>query len=172
MASTSVINTKFATNRVKAHYAHVGLYDVADLQLWVARKRFGQRVDQVSHARLITGGTNSTSTADKDRFMCYWFHTPNTGSGPVQGYPIEWEEGHLLIRLDPNWDYHKQAFISNTSERKLEKNIDQQFAAGKRIYQSYLDLKPGFPLSYHMIGPRAADSIFYVERHEAFEALR
>ena len=42
----------------------------------------GQAI-RTSHARLITGAENATSTVWKDRFLCYWFYTPNTGEDPL-----------------------------------------------------------------------------------------
>lgn len=165
----AVINKRYCTDKLTIKYAHVGLLDVSDQRIWIARKRIGQNPIQTSHARLITGGTNNSGTADKDRFVCIWFHTPNTGEGYVHGYPIEWTEGHLLVRMDPNWNYQTQQFIPNSETRKIEKNIDNQFAWAKRVFQQYVALNPHFPLSWHMIGPRAADSMFYVERVEAAE---
>ena len=141
--------------------------DVADASLWVAKKRWGVSPVQVSHARLLQGGTQNTSTADKDRFICYWYHTPNSGEGYVHGYPIEWDEAHLLIRLDPNWNYLKQSFIPSSDTRKVEANIERQFNWGRQIFDQYAAVKRKFPISYHMVGPRAADSMFYVRRVEA-----
>lgn len=161
------INRRFCTDQINVSYAHVGLYDVSDRTLWIARKRWGSLPPvRVSHAKLLQGGTQDTSTADKDKFVCYWFHTPGTGEGFVHGYPIEWEEGHLLIRLDPNWNYVTRTFIPNTDTAKIEKNVDQQFKWGQRIFDAYVKEKPKFAISWHMIGPRAADSMFYIERKE------
>jgi len=84
----------------------------------------------------------------------------------VHGYPIEWDEGHLLIRLDPNWSYHAQKFIPSTDTAKIERNIEQQYEVGKRIFEAYCVKKPKHPLSWHMIGPRPADSMFYIQRVE------
>ncbi len=167
MSTDKAINKRYSTNRLRADYAHVGLMDVVDRSMWIARKRFGTAPVRVSHARLLVGGTNDTSTADKDRFLCYWYHTPGTGSGYVHGYPIEWEEGHLLIRLDPNWDYQNKAFIPNTESRKVEHNIEKQYEWGRQIFEAYASKAPGFPLSWHMVGPRAADSMFYIQRVES-----
>jgi len=160
------INKQYCTDRLRADYAHVGLYDATDSKLWIARKRWGTTPVNVSHAKLLKGGGQDTSTAEKDRFVCYWFHTPGTGEGYVHGYPIEWDEGHVLIRLDPNWNYATQTFIPNSDARKVERNIETQYAWGQKIYESYLKKKITFPLSWHMVGPRAADSMFYIERHE------
>ncbi len=158
------IDPKYCTDKVHVTYAHVGLYDAPNRRTWIARKRFGVTPVRVSHARLLRGGTQDTSTADKDRFVCFWFHTPGSGHGYVHGYPIEWDEGHLLIRLDPNWDYLNRKFIPNTDPARTQRNIDQQFDWGKRIFEAYLAAKPRFPLSWHMIGPRPADSMFYIQR--------
>ena len=164
MSSNARINPSHCTDHVRADYAHVGLYDVAERRLWIARKRWGVTPIRVSHAKLLITGSQDASTADKDRFLCYWYHTPGTGSGFVHGYPIEWDEGHLLIRLDPNWNYATQQFIPNSDTAKVEKNIEQQYAWGRRIFETYASKAPRFPLSWHMIGPRAADSMFYVQR--------
>ncbi|NJL30413.1 MAG: hypothetical protein HC898_01605 [Phycisphaerales bacterium] len=91
---------------------------------------------------------------------------PDTGSGYVHGYPIEWEEGHLLVRLDPNWNYQRRLFIPGSDNLAVEANIEQQYAWARQVYESYLALKPKFPISWHMIGPRPADSMFYVQRTE------
>ena len=166
MSASKTINTQFCTNKVRVDYAHVGLFDVQDRQAWIAKKKWGTVPIRVSHAKLLVGGSQDSSTAEKDRFICYWYHTPNTGEGFVHGYPIEWEEAHLLVRLDPNWNYLTREFIPNTEVRKVEKNIDQQYAWGRQIFASYAECKPKFPMSWHMIGPRAADSMFYIERVE------
>ncbi|MEM6333528.1 MAG: hypothetical protein AAF823_09350 [Planctomycetota bacterium] len=161
------INKQHCTNRLRVDYAHVGLYDVADRSLWIARKRWGVTPVRVSHAKLLVGGTQDTSTAEKDRFICYWYHTPGTGEGYVHGYPIEWDEAHLLVRLDPNWNYQTQAFIPSTDAARVEHNIEQQYKWGRSIFEAYASRNPGFPISWHMVGPRAADSMFYVQRVEA-----
>ncbi len=166
MSSEKKINPRYCTNQIRVDYAHVGLMDAQDGSIWIARKRFGSIPVRVSHARLLVGGTHDTSTADKDRFVCFWFHTPGTGEGYVHGYPIEWEEGHLLVRLDPNWDYLNRAFISSADTARVERNIEQQYTWARRIFRAYLAARPPFPVSWHMVGPRAADSMFYIERVE------
>ncbi len=160
------ISRQYCTGKLRCDYAHVGLHDVEAGRLWIAKKRFGVSPIRVSHARLLSDGSSSTSTADKDRYQCYWFHTPGTGSGYVQGYPIEWNEGHLLIRLDPSWNYATRQLIPATDTAKIERNIEQQYQWGQKMFKTYLDLKPKFPFSWHMIGPRARDSMFYIERQE------
>ena len=166
MTTDRRINKQYCTSTVRVDYAHVGLYDVQERCLWIAKKRWGVVPVRVSHARLLIGGTQDTSTAEKDRYLCYWYHTPNTGEGYVHGYPIEWEEAHLLVRLDPNWSYTTNKFIPSTDTARVEKNVEQQYAWGRRIFESYLSKKPKFPLSWHMIGPRATDSMFYIQRVE------
>jgi hypothetical protein len=161
------INPKYATEKLRCDVAHAGLFDVRERKLWIAKKRLGSVPLNVAHARMLHGGSSTTSVADKDRFLCYWFHTPHTGEGLVHGYPIEWEEGHLMVRLDPNWNYARQELIRSTETAKIEHNIDQQFHWGQMIFETYVALKPKFPLSWHMIGPRPADSMFYVQRVEA-----
>lgn len=160
------INTKYCTNQVRVDYAHVGLFDVTERACWVARKRWGISPLRVSHAKLLIGGGQDTSTAEKDRYICYWFNTPNTGDGYVHGYPIDWTEAHLLIRLDPQWNHARGEFIPSHDTHRIDRNVDQQFACGQRIFDLYLSQKPPFPLSWHMIGPRPADSMFYVQRAE------
>lgn len=166
MSSERRINKTYCTDKISVDYAHVGLYDALERRIWIARKRWGVVPVRVSHARLLVGGTQDTSTADKDRFLCYWFHTPNTGEGYVQGYPIEWEEGHILVRMDPNWNYLTNEFIPSTDTAKVEHNIEQQYQWGKKVFESYAVRKPRFPLSWHLIGPRPTDSLFYIQRVE------
>ena len=167
--SSRSINRKHCTDKLTCGYAHVGLYDVQDRRAWIARDRWGSPASGVSHARLLKGGTNASSTAEKDRFLCYWFHTPGAGQGPVQGYPIDWSEGHLMVRLEPNWSYSKLELIPATQTRRIEKNIEKQYRIGELLFEAYTELGPPFPLSWHMVGPRPADSMFYVERREAPE---
>ena len=159
------VNRRFSTDKIQVSYAHVGLFDVDQQKLWIAKMRtWGTIPIRVSHARLLARGTHEASTADKDRFLCTWFHTPGTGQGHVHGYPIEWDEGHLLIRLDPNWNYLTRSFIASTETAKIERNIEQQYEWGQKIFATYLALNPPFPICWHMIGPRATDSMFYIER--------
>ena len=158
------VNRRYTTDRVKATYAHVGLYDVAEHKIWIAKNRRDMPAVRVSHARLLIGGTQDTSTGDKDRFLCYWFHTPGTGQGYVHGYPIEWDEGHLMIRLDPNWDYAACKFVASTDTARIKRNLDQQYLWGEKIFQTYMDARPKFPMSWHLVGPRPTDSMFYIKR--------
>ncbi len=163
----TAVNKRYATKKLRIDYAHVGLMDVADRTLWIARRRMGSHPARVSHARMIVGGSDTTGAERKDRFFCYWFHTPGSGDGPVHGYPIEWNEGHLMVRLDPNWDYRGQKLLRPVDSTRIERNIDQQFAWGRFIFEAYLAAEPGFPLSWHLIGPRPVDSMFHIQRVES-----
>ena len=97
-------------------------------KIWVAKRLGGQAI-RTSHARLITGGSdNTTSTAWKDRFICFWFYTPRSGEGYIHGYPIDWDEAHLLVRIDPNWDYDRQRLIPPELEDQVNANLERQFA--------------------------------------------
>ena len=165
-AAQRSINRRYTTDLLSLDYPHVGLYDVSERKLWIARRRWGIAPVHISHARLLRGGTQQTSTADKDRFLCYWYHTPGSGEGHVHGYPIEWDEGHLLVRLDPNWNYRSQRFIPGTDTARIEANIEQQYRWGRRIFEAYVAQNPPHPLSWHLIGPRPADSLFYIARIE------
>ena len=160
------IHRTYCTRKLSTAYPHVGLYDVAARTPWIAKRRWGMDPAKVSHARMLKGGSAATSTADKDRFVCFWFHTPDSGEGAVHGYPIEWDEAHLLIRLDPNWNYRTAAFVPNTDVRRVEKNTDAQFDWGEAIFDAYVAAGLTHPTSLHMVGPRAADSMFYVRRVE------
>ncbi|MEE9405300.1 MAG: hypothetical protein V3V20_10425 [Algisphaera sp.] len=166
MAAARSINKTYCSAKISTAYAHVGLFDVESSSLWIAKKRWGMDPSKISHARMLKGGSTAGGVADKDRFICFWFHTPNSGEGPVHGYPIEWDEAHLLIRLDPNWSYSTQTFIPNTDTRRVEKNTDQQFAWGEKIFDAYLKAGLKHATSWHMVGPRAADSMFYLRRVE------
>ena len=171
------INKSFATQKLSSAYPHVGLYDVGERELWIAKKKLGQDPSKVAHAKLLSAGGGNMANAEKDRFLCFWFHHPDsaptqalgsvaTASMAVHGYPIEWHEAHLLVRLDPTWDIANQCLIKSTDTRKIDRNIDQQYAWGEQIFNHYRQLKNEHPLSWHLVGPRAKDSLFYVERVE------
>jgi hypothetical protein len=160
------VSTKVCTDKFSGKYPHVGIYDCRERKVWVCKPLAGQAI-RTSHARLITGADNATSTVWKDRFLCFWFYTPNTGEGYIQGYPIEWEEAHLLVRIDPNWDYDRQRMILPELTDQVNENLDRQFKHGDRIFEFYRTLKLKYPFSLHFTGQRAADSLFYVKRVEA-----
>ena len=160
------VSTKLCTNRFSGKYPHVGLYDCRHRKVWVCKPLAGQAI-RTSHARLITGADNATSTIWKDRFLCFWFYTPNTGEGYIHGYPIEWNEAHLLVRIDPHWDYDRQRVIQPDLSDQVNENLERQFKHGERIFEFYRNAKLKYPLSLHFMGQRAADSLFYVKRIEA-----
>lgn len=159
------VSAKLCTDRFNGKYPHVGLYDCRERKVWVAKPLSGQAI-RTSHARLITGADNATSTVFKDRFMCFWFYTPNTGSGYIHGYPVDWEEAHLLVRIDPHWDYDRQRLIPDELADQIEENLERQSKHGERILQFFIDSKLRYPFSLHLVGARAADSRFYVRRHD------
>src|SRR5438045_8161760 len=104
------VSTKLCTDSFNGKARDVGLYDTRVRKVWVCKPLSGQAI-RTSHARLITGADNATSTVWKDRFICYWFYTPRTGEGLINGYPIDWEEGQLLVRIDAQWDYDRHRLI-------------------------------------------------------------
>ena len=80
--------------------------------------------------RLITGVNNATSTVWKDRFLCFWFYTPRSGEGYILGYPIDWEEAHLLVRIDRQWDYDRLRVIPPELTDQIEENLARQLRHG------------------------------------------
>jgi hypothetical protein len=159
------VSTKLCTDRFSGKYPHVGLFDCRERKVWVSKPLAGQAI-RTSHARLITGADNATSTVWKDRFLCFWFYTPNTGEGYIHGYPIEWDEAHLLVRIDPNWDYDRQRMIPPELSDQVNENLNRQFKHGERIFDFYKNAKLKYPMRVHFMGQRAADSLFYVRRVE------
>ena len=159
------VSTKFCTDKFNGKYPHVGLYDCRERKVWVAKPMNGQAI-RTSHARLITGADNATSTVWKDRFLCFWFYTPGSGEGYIQGYPIDWEEGHLLVRIDPNWDYDRQRLIPPELSDQTNANLERQFKHGEKIFDFFKLTKLSYPISLHFMGQRATDSLFYVKRVE------
>jgi len=160
------VSRKFCTEKFTGKYPHVGLFDCRDRKVWVAKPLSGQAI-RTSHARLITGSENAVSTVWKDRFICFWCYTPGTGEGYIHGYPIDWDEAHLLVRIDPNWDYDRQRFIPSEMEDHVNNSLERQFKHGETILSFYRDSKLAYPLSLHYIGQRATESQFYVKRLEA-----
>ena len=159
------VSTKLCTDSFNGKYPHVGLYDTRERKIWVCKPLHGQAI-RTSHARLITGADNATSTVWKDRFICYWFYTPRTGEGLINGYPIDWEEGQLLVRIDPNWDYDRQRLIPPEVEDQVNENLERQFKHGEKIFDFFCKSRVSYPFSLHFMGPRATDSLFYVKRFE------
>jgi hypothetical protein len=159
------VSTKFCTGKFNGKYPHVGLYDCREKKVWVCKPLNGQAI-RTSHARLITGAENAVSTVWKDRFLCYWFYTPRTGEGYILGYPIDWEEAHLLIRIDPQWDYDRQRLIPAELTDQTAENVDRQIRHGERIVHFLQQSKLKYPFSVHYIAQRATESLFYYKRIE------
>jgi len=160
------VSTRLCTDRFNGKYPHVGLYDCRQRKVWVCKPLGGQAI-RTSHARLITGADNATSTVWKDRFLCYWFYTPRTGDGLIHGYPIDWDEAHLLVRIDPQWDYDRQVLIAAEMTDQIEENLWRQMRHGEQILEFFRGCRLKYPFNLHYIGARAADSLFYVKRVEA-----
>jgi hypothetical protein len=160
------VSERLCTSKYTGKYPTVGLYDCRVRKVWVCKPLAGQAI-RTSHARLITGSDNATSTVWKDRFLCFWFYTPNTGEGYIQGYPIEWDEAHLLVRVDPNWDYDRQKFIPAELEDQVNENLERQHKHGERIFEFFRAIKATYPMSLHFVGQRATESLFYAKRIEA-----
>jgi hypothetical protein len=157
------VSSKLCTDKFNGKYPHVGLYDCRSRKVWICRPLSGQAI-RTSHARLITGAENAVSTVWKDRFLCFWFYTPRTGEGYIHGYPIEWDEAHLLVRTDPNWDYDRQRVVPPDLEDHVNDNLERQYRHGERILEFYRAAKLKYPFSLHYIGQHATDSQFYVRR--------
>jgi hypothetical protein len=157
------VSTKLCTEKFNGKYPHVGLYDCRARKVWVAKALSGQAI-RTAHARLITGADNATSTVWKDRFICFWFYTPHTGEGFVHNYPIDWDEAHLLVRVDPTWDYDRQRLILAEMEDATAENLERQHKHGERIFAFFADSKLKYPFSLHFVGQSATDSMFYARR--------
>ncbi|MFN4243946.1 MAG: hypothetical protein ACK4PI_12015 [Tepidisphaerales bacterium] len=159
------VSTRLCTDRLKGRYPHVGLYDCREGKVWVARPLDGQAI-RTSHARLITGADNQTGVVWKDRFLCFWLYTPDTAPADLNGYPIEASDGHLVVRIDPHWDYDRQRLIPPELTDQVDNNLERQSRHGERVFRWYLEQKIDFPLALHLVGQRLTDSRFYVRRYE------
>ena len=126
----------------------------------------GQAI-RTSHAKLITGAEDATGTARKDRFLCFWFYTPGTGSGYVLGYPIDWSEAQLLVRIDPQWDYDRQSLIPPELTHQVDDNLERQARHGDRVFDFFAACGLKYSFNLHLVAHRAQDSRFYVRRCEA-----
>jgi hypothetical protein len=162
------VSTRLCSESYNGKYPTVGLYDCKDRKVWVCKPLGGQAI-RTSHARLITGAENAVSTVWKDRFLCFWFYTPRTGDGYILGYPMDWDEAQLLVRIDPNWDYDRLQLVPPHLEDHVNQNLERQFKHGERIFEYFRDCKLGYPFSLHFIGQRASESLFYVKRLEPKE---
>ena len=162
------VNSRLCTDKYKGNYPLVGLHDCREKKTWIARPMNGQAI-RTAHARLITGAENAVSTVWKDRFLCFWFYTPNTGEGFILGYPIDWEEAHLLVRIDPQWDYDRQRLILPELTDQIDENLKRQFKHGERIIEFFRTAKLSYPFNVHFIGQRATESTFHAKRVEGVE---
>jgi hypothetical protein len=159
------VSTKLCTDTYNGKYPTVGLYDCKARKIWVCKPLSGQAI-RTSHARLITGAENAVSTVWKDRFLCFWFYTPRTGEGYIHGYPIDWDEAQLLVRIDPHWDYDRLQLIPAHMEDHVDENLERQFKHGERVFQFFAASHLKYPFNLHFIGQQATDSQFYVRRME------
>jgi hypothetical protein len=152
------VSARFCTDTFNGKYPHVGLYDCRDARIWVCKPLSGHAI-RTSHARLITGCDNATSTVWKDRFLCFWFYIPNTGEGPIQGKTINWEEGQILVRIDPNWDYDRQRLIQSELASQVQENLQRQFAHGQRILEFYHECQLPYPVTSTSSGRRRSTPV-------------
>jgi hypothetical protein len=159
------ISTKLCTEKFNGKYPHVGIYDCKERKTWICKPLSGQAI-RTSHAALITGSDNATSTAWKDRFLCFWFYTPRTGEGYIHGYPIDWDEAHLLVRIDPQWDYDRQRLVPIELADQIDENLQRQFRHGEKILEFFKRSPLNYPFNLHFIGQRATESQFYARRVE------
>jgi len=164
MARHSRVNRQTCTDRVVVTHCHVGLYDVVAHRPWIAQRRFGVAPQHVSHASLLADG----AAADKDRFLCYWFYTPGVAQGAIHGQRLNGDQGHLIVRYDPYWNHLTGRLIVSTDTARLRHNAQQQYAWGKRLFETYAAHRPRFALSWHMVGPRPTDSTFNIQTVEPF----
>jgi hypothetical protein len=149
------------------------LYDVKNKKPFAARADLPRPAIDLHHAELFTnhplhesGRQPHEGAVLKDRYLCFWFHPPHTREGPLQGYPIDWSEHNLLVRLDPRWNYLRQLLLPAHQTAAIDANINAQLAAATHLMSLYRAHGLDQPLSLHMIGPRATDSLFYARRWE------
>jgi len=57
-------------------------------------------------------------------------------------------------------------YSRSPSPRRRAFGPDRQYEWGRRVFALYVSLKPSFAVSWHLLGPRPADSMFYIERWE------
>lgn len=160
------VSTKMCVEKFTGKYPHVGLYDCRERKVWVCKPLNGQAI-RTSHAALITGTDDATGTVWKDRFICFWFYTPDTGSGLILGHPIDWTDAHLLVRVDPQWDYDRQRLIPAELSDQIDANLDRQHRHGERIAEFYRAIGLPYAVCVHFVGSRATESMFYAKRIEA-----
>ena len=152
-------------SRLPATYPHIGVYDVRHRKAFAARNTPDQPAIASEHASLFVQSDKKPLVV-KDRFLCFWFYPPHTRVGLVQGYPIDWSEHNLLVRLDPRWSYVRQILLPAHQIAAIETNTAQQINFAAHLLQLYRAHGLHEALSVHLIGPRATDSLFYAHRWE------
>ena len=152
------VSKKLCTDRFNGKYPHVGLYDCKAHKVWICKPLAGQAIRQ-SHASLITGSNDPTSTVWKDRFLCFWFYTPGSGEGYIGARLTgALRQSDLLVRIDPNWDYDRQRFILEELTDQVESNLERQIRHGQEILRFFAECRLSYPISLHYIAQRAAHS--------------
>lgn len=158
--------------RLPAGHSHIGLYDVRHRKAYAARNDLARTAIDLHHAELFAGvkiagdAAEAAGLAVKDRYLCFWFYAPYGRTGPVLGYPIDWSEHNLLVRLEPRWNYTRQVLLAATASAAIDANVAAQLANAAHLLSLYRAHGLDQPLSVHMIGPRATDSLFYAHRWE------
>lgn len=153
------VNMSLCTDKYNGKYPMVGLYDCPARKVWVCKPLDGQAI-RTSHARLITGCDNAVGTVWKDRFLCFWFYTPNTGQGQLLGRQVDWKEANLVVRIDPQWDYDRQRLIAAEQIEQQQENVERQMRHGRAILDFFAACKLKYPLTMHLLTQRAEDSYF------------
>ncbi len=150
-------------------YAHVGVYNVLTREAYAARNRDDQPSITLEHSQLFRGGHAGSGILVKDRYVCYWFHTPHSRTGPIQGHQIDWSEYNILIRLDPRWDYGHQKLLPANQHAAIEDNTRRQLQWGGHIGRLYRQAGLTDIINVHMIGPRPADTLICAHRLDVAE---
>ena len=157
------VSAKLCTDRFNGRYPHVGLYDCREHKVWVCKPLDGQAI-RTSHAALITGTDDATGTVWKDRFLCFWFYTPDTGGGLILGQALDWSAAHLLIRIDPRWDYDRQRLIAAEQTDQVAGNRERQVRHGETIVDFFEKSKLKYPFEVHFVASTAGESTFHFNR--------
>jgi len=121
---------------------------------------------------LSPGPTTRPPPRGKDRFICFWFYTPRTGEGYIHGYPIDWEEAHLLVRIDPQWDFDRLRLVPAELTDQIDENLQRQMRHGRENPGVFQSCPINYPLNLHFVGQRATESQFYARRVEPGSAKR
>jgi hypothetical protein len=154
--------------RLTVEYPHIGIYDVRGRKAYCARNDPAAPAIDLQHGSLFqnAGGHGGDALVVKDRFMCFWFYPSATRTGLLQGYPVDWSEHNLLVRLDPRWSYLRQLLLPAHHTPAIEANINQQVEVAGHLLDLYKQAGSELAISVHMVGPRATDSLFYAHRWE------